>query len=206
MRAPSKLDSNQWLPSYVNLGWYALPLCYQRMDSRPRRRDGYHFSYTYEAERASDRYTTHARDKLTLSIVPAPCDGKSGICQACKPPLDVFQFFVGTSSNQLTFTADTFFSQPCFYSAFWNGNSYALTYYCVQQYTFRSFPDATPSILLLRRPTVEVNVSFRGYYVSSSILVFYRSDQTLLFVVEEPRPLHWVRTSHRRHRRAVFYR
>lgn len=35
---------------------------------------------------------------------------------------------------------------------------------------------------------MEVNVSFHGYYVSSSILVFFRSDQTLLFVVEEPRP------------------
>ena len=35
---------------------------------------------------------------------------------------------------------------------------------------------------------MEVNVSFHGYYVSSSILVIYRSDQTLLFVVEEPRP------------------
>lgn len=61
---------------------------------------------------------------------------------------------------------------------------------------FRSFPDVTPSILLLRRPTVGVNVSSHGYYVSSSILAIFRSDQTLLFVVEEPRPLHWTRTSY----------
>lgn len=71
-------------------------------------------------------------------------------------------------------------------------------YYCVQQYTFRSFPDVNRPIMLLAVTTVEVNVSFLGYHVSLGILVIFRSDQTLLFVVEEPRPLRWIRTSHRR--------
>lgn len=35
---------------------------------------------------------------------------------------------------------------------------------------------------------MEVNASSHGYYVSLSILAVFRYDQTLLFVVEEPRP------------------
>ena len=42
--------------------------------------------------------------------------------------------------------------------------------------------------MLLAVTTVEVNVSSHGYYVSLSILTVFRYDQTLLFVVEEPRP------------------
>lgn len=51
---------------------------------------------------------------------------------------------------------------------------------------------------------MEVNVSSHGYYVSSSILAIFRSDQTLLFVAEEPRPLHWTRTSYCCHSGSCF--
>lgn len=63
-------------------------------------------------------------------------------------------------------------------------------YHDVQNMLFRSFPNVNRPIMLLAVTTVEINVSFHGYYVSLSILVIFRSDQTLLFVAEEPRPLH----------------